>query len=122
MESERKNFFEETRDLATKYVDDRVLLIKLQAAEKAASFSSMLFKALIVGTISFFIISMISFLAGYYLSVWMGSFFYGFGLLIIIYAILLVVLLYVHKKYLHKTITDKMIELFFKNPEVTHEQ
>lgn len=122
MENERKNFFEETRELATKYVDDRVLLIKLQAAEKAATFSSLLFKGLFVATISFFIISILSFLAGYYLSVWMGSFFYGFGVLVIIYVILLVALLYAHKKYLHKTITDKMIELFFKNPEATHEQ
>lgn len=115
MEPERKNFFEETRELAAKYVDDRLLLIKLQAAEKAASFSSILFKAIAIGVILFFIISITSFLFGYYLSIWLGSFFYGFGILLLIYIIMLLVILYVHKKYLHKLITDKMVELLFKN-------
>ena len=115
MESERKNFFEETRELAAKYVDDRVLLIKLQAAEKAATFSSLLFKALVVGIIVFFIITIISFLTGYYLSIWLGSFFYGYGILLLIYLLVLFIVLYAHKKYLHKIITDKMIEFFFKN-------
>jgi membrane protein YdbS with pleckstrin-like domain len=119
METERKNFFEETRELAMKYVDDRLLLIKLQAAEKAAKFSSMLFKAIVVAVISFFILCIISFLIGYYLSEWTGSFFYGFGILIVVYIILLLVVLSAHKKYLHKKIVDKMIELFFKNTEDT---
>ena len=117
METERKNFFEETRELATKYVDDRILLIKLQAAEKAAVFSSLLFKGIVIGVIFFFIVSIVSFLIGYYLSLWTGSFFYGFGILILIYIIILFSILYFHKKYLNKMITDKMVELFFKNTE-----
>ncbi len=117
MDTERKNFFEETRDLATKYVDDRLLLLKLQAAEKAATFSSGIFKAIVVGIISLFILAIASFLFGYYLSMWMGSFFYGFGSLILLYILILIILLYAHKKYLHKFITDKMVEMFFKNPE-----
>ncbi|HEX8334854.1 MAG TPA: phage holin family protein [Segetibacter sp.] len=119
METERKNFFEETRELATKYIDDRLLLIKLQAAEKAAKFSSMLFKAIVVGVIFFFILSIISFLIGYYLSLWTGSFLLGFGILVVIYIIILLVILSAHKKYLHKKIVDKMIELFFRNTEDT---
>lgn len=121
METERKNFFEETRELATKYVDDRILLIKLQAAEKAAAFSSMLLKGLLVGVIGFFILSIISFLIGFYLSVWLGSILYGFGLLAVIYVVLLFALLYAHKKFLHAGLTDKVIELFFRKEEVTHE-
>ena len=117
METERKNFFEETRELATKYVDDRILLIKLQAAEKAATFSSILVKCIVIGVVFFFILSIISFLIGYYLSMWMGSFLYGFGVLVVIYILVLLGVLYAHKKYLHKKITDKMIELFFRNTE-----
>jgi membrane protein YdbS with pleckstrin-like domain len=117
METERKNFFEETRELATKYIDDRILLIKLQAAEKAAKFSSMLFKAVVVGIIFFFILSLISFLIGYYLSQWTGSFFYGFGILIVVYIVILLVILSAHKRYLHKKIVDKTIELFFKTED-----
>jgi hypothetical protein len=117
METERKNFFEETRELATKYIDDRILLIKLQAAEKAAKFSSMLFKAVVVGIIFFFILSLISFLIGYYLSQWTGSFFYGFGILIVVYIVILWVILSAHKRYLHKKIVDKTIELFFKTED-----
>jgi membrane protein YdbS with pleckstrin-like domain len=119
METERKNFFEETRELATKYIDDRILLIKLQAAEKAATFSSILLKGIVVGVVFFFILSIFSFLIGYYLSIWTGSFFYGFGILMVIYFIILLVVLYAHKKYMHKKITDKMIELFFSNTEDT---
>jgi uncharacterized membrane protein YqjE len=117
MEIEKKNFFEETRDLATKYVDDRLLLIKLQAAEKAATFSSMLFKGIAVGILLFFILSIISFLVGYYLSIWTGSFLIGFGILAVIYILLLVGLLIAHKKYLHKKIVDKVIELSFRETE-----
>jgi hypothetical protein len=49
----------------------------------------------------------------------MGSFFYGFGILIVIYILVLLGVLYAHKKYLHKKITDKMIERFFSNTEDT---
>jgi membrane protein YdbS with pleckstrin-like domain len=121
METERKNFFEETRELATKYVDDRILLIKLQAAEKAAAFSSMLVKAILIGVIGFFIVAIISFLLGYYLSLWTDSVLIGFGVVVLIYVVLLFILLYAHKKYLHASLTDKVIELFFKKEEVSHE-
>lgn len=117
MEAEKKNFFEETRELATKYVDDKILLLKLQSAEKAATFFSMLFKAIVASVIFFIVLAIASFLLGYYLSLWTGSFFYGFGILILIYIASLLLFLYAHKKYLHKSISDKMVELFFRNPE-----
>ena len=117
METERKNFFEETKELATKYVDDRLLLIKLQAAEKAATLSSLVFKFAVVGVICFFILAIISFLIGYYLSLWLCSYLFGFGILSALYLLILWWILYAHKKYLHQKITDKIVELFFRNTE-----
>lgn len=110
-------YFEEIQQLGTKYVEDRLLLVKLQAAEKAARLSSALVKAVVAGVLIFFILLILSFLAGYGLSIVTGSFLYGFGILAGIYVILLIVFLYAYKKSLNKYIADKAVETFFNSRE-----
>ena len=117
MEKEKTTYFEEIQQLASKYVEDRLLLIKLQAAEKAARLSSSIIKAVILAVISFFILLIISFLAGYYLSVATGSYLYGFGILACIYLALFFLVIYTHKKYFNKYITDKVIETIFSRED-----
>jgi ABC-type multidrug transport system fused ATPase/permease subunit len=127
MENEKLTYFEEIQQLGSKYVEDRLLLVKLQAAEKAAKLSSSLVKAIVAGVLVFFILLILSFLAGYGLSIITGSLLYGFGILAGIYAILLIVFLYAYKKSLNKYIADKVVETFFDkrrikkmNNDLTH--
>ena len=117
METEKKTFFEETKELAANYVEDKLLLIKLQAADQASRISSSIVKILLVATMLFFIMMIVTFLAGYYLSQWTGSFIAGFGILIALYILILMLLLYTHKKYMNKYIIDKVIQMFFNNKE-----
>lgn len=117
MENEKITYFEEVQQLGSKYIEDRLLLIKLQAAEKAAKLSSSLVKAVVAGVLIFFILLILSFLAGYGLSIITGSLLYGFGILAGIYIILLMVFLYAYRKSLNKYIADKVVETFFNSKE-----
>jgi hypothetical protein len=48
---EKENFFVEMKDMVEEYAEDRILLLKLQATEKAARVSSSLFLGIVVGAL-----------------------------------------------------------------------
>jgi fatty-acid desaturase len=113
MENEKQPYFEEVKDLAASYIEDQLVLLQLDTAEKVAQASSSIFKIAVLAMLLFFIFMILTFLAGYYLSDVMGSIFLGFGTLVIVYVILVFVLLITHKKFLDKIIVDKVIKGFF---------
>jgi len=114
---ENDGFFVQVKEVVEDYVDDRLLLLKLQATEKAAKVSSALFITVMVGFVSLVLFMIISFIAGYYLSQAVGSYPGGFGILAAVYVLLIFILLYVHKKYTGKIITDSVIKFSFDNKE-----
>lgn len=114
---ETQNFFVEVKDLVEEYVDDRILLFKLQATEKAAKASSNAFLLIAAGSLCFILLMIVSFIAGYYLSQKTGSFIIGFGILAGIYFLLIILLIFVHKKYTGKIIADKVVQFSFENKE-----
>ena len=114
---DKQSFFVDVKDLVEEYVDDRMLLFRLQLTEKAAKGSSIAFILIIVGIFSLLILMIFSFLAGYYLSKAVGSYAGGFGILAAIYLLLIVVLLYIHKKHTSKIVIDKVIKFSFENEE-----
>lgn len=115
MEPEKRSYFEEVKELAANYVEDQILLLQLDTADKAAKASSAIFKIAVLAMLLFFIFMILTFLGGYYLSQLFSSIFLGFGVLVIVYIILIFVLLYSHRKYLDKYIVDKVIKSFFSN-------
>jgi hypothetical protein len=114
---EKDSFFVQVKDMVEEYVDDRVLLLKLQATEKAAKASSTLFLGVVITFMSLVIFMILSFIAGYLLSQAVSSYPGGFGILAGIYILLVFLLVYVHKKYTAKKIIDSIIKFSFDTKE-----
>jgi len=115
MQEEKRGFFEETEELVEKYVNDRLLLLKLQAAEKTANLAALLVSGVLIAMLGFFILLFVSLMLGYWFSELTGSFFYGFGLLTLLYVILFVVLISIRKKVVNSFVENTIIRIFFDN-------
>lgn len=114
---EKEGFFADVKDMAEEYVEDRLLLLKLQATEKAAKATSFIFIAAAVGFISLVLFMIISFIAGYYLSQAVNSYPAGFAILAGIYLLLIFLLLYFNKKFIAKKISDIVVKFSFDTKE-----
>ncbi|WP_207495466.1 phage holin family protein [Aridibaculum aurantiacum] len=115
MEHDKAGFFAEVKDIAEKYVQDRLLLAKLEATEKVAGLVSKLYIIFPLAILAFFITMIASFLAGYYLSVWLGAYWAGYGIILLLYIILFFWLLYLHRSKLKHTVANKVVEAIFDN-------
>ena len=114
---EKEGFFAEVKEMAEEYVEDRLLLLKLQTTQKAAEASSFIFIALAVSFISLVLFMIISFIAGYYLSQAVDSYPGGFAILAGIYILLIFILLYFNKKFIAKKIADMVVKFSLDNKE-----
>ena len=114
---EKESFFVEMKDMLEEYAEDRLLLLKLQATEKVAKVSSSLFIAVLTGAVGLIVFMIISFIGGYYLSMAVNSYPGGFGILGGIYVLLIFILLFVHKKYTSKIVSDKIVKFSFDSKE-----
>jgi UPF0716 family protein affecting phage T7 exclusion len=114
---EKEGFFVQVKEMIEDYVDDRLLLFRLQATEKAAKASATLFITAIVGALCLILFMIISFIAGYYLSKAVDSYPGGFAILAGIYILLIFVVLWVHKKHTSKMIIDAVIKSSFNTKE-----
>lgn len=120
MDTEKQTFFEETRSMAEDYVEDRILLFKLQASEKAAKMASRLYIVLALGLLLFIVLLIITVLAGYFLAFLTDNFLVGFGIVAIIYIILIFVLYFMHKRFLGKYVMNAVIKLLFEKKDDTN--
>jgi uncharacterized RDD family membrane protein YckC len=117
MDKEKQTFFEETRKLVEDYVEDRLLLFKLQAGEKTARVVSKLYIMLAIGLLLFIILMIVTVIAGYFLAYLTGNFIVGFGIIAALYVVLIFVLYFMHKRFLGKRVMDAVIKLIFKKEE-----
>lgn len=114
---EKEGFFVELKELMQDYVEDRLLLIKLQLTEKVAKASAAIFIAVAVGFISLLVFMIISFIAGYYLSMLVHSYPGGFAILAAIYILVIMLLLFVHNRYTAKVVADKVVKFSLETKE-----
>ena len=112
MESEEK-FFSESKKKIEQYVQDRLLLLKLQTVEKGSQLVAKLFSALIIALLAFFILLFLSIMAGYFFAHLTGSLYIGFAIVASVYIILLLVVLKLRKRIIERKVTDEIIETIF---------
>ena len=118
MEETKEDFFEETYEIFRNYVDDRILLLKIQAAEKSGKLMSAFITMAVLALFTFFILLFVSIMGGYYFAEITGSTFTGFSIVAGIYVILLLVFLVVNKQILSKYIINLVIKIFFERSAV----
>lgn len=114
---EKDGFFVHVKEMVEEYVDDRLLLIKLQATEKAAKASSNLFIGVVIAFMSLILFMIFSFIAGYFLSQIVNSYPGGFAILAAIYIALIFILLFIHKKYTGQMVIDSVIKFSLESKE-----
>jgi DMSO/TMAO reductase YedYZ heme-binding membrane subunit len=117
---EKEGFFVETKEMIEEYVEDKILLLRLQLTEKAAKLSSVIFIAVVVGFLLLIVTMIISFIAGYYLSQALNSYAAGFGILAAFYVVLIIIALYMHKKKFSKSIADRVVKLSFQKNDAAN--
>ncbi|HRH47262.1 MAG TPA: hypothetical protein PLP23_00845 [Panacibacter sp.] len=110
---QEENFFDESKKAVEKYLEDRILLLKLQSVEKISVLVSLMFTGLLVALLGFFVLFFISIMGGYYFAGLTGSLFLGFGIVAAIYIILLILVIVLGKKHLTVFITNLVIKIFF---------
>jgi hypothetical protein len=111
-EEKEPGYFEQMETLLQQYVNDRILLLKLQATEKASRFGSLALIFIVIAGLVFFMLFFISIMAGYFFAELTGSLFYGFSIVTGIYVLLVVLLFLVRKRYLGPFLVNVLIRIF----------
>ena len=110
---QKEHFFAETEELVEAYIKDRLLLVKMEAAEKGAKLAVHFVTGLVLMLLSFFILLFLSIMAGYYFSGLTGSEFYGFGIIAAFYVLILVIVLLLRKRYIFPFLINFIIKTIF---------
>lgn len=110
METET-NFFAASKIALEKYIEDRILLLKLQSSAKIAELTSLMFIGFLFMNISFFIVLFLGIMAGYYFASLTGSLYWGFGIVAGIYTLMLIALILFGKNVLGKAISNLVIKI-----------
>jgi hypothetical protein len=111
-EEQETTFFKESRQQLEQYVQDRVLLLKLQMVEKVSQLIALIFTGLTLALLAFFVLLFVSIMAGYYFANVTGSLYIGFGIVAMFYIILFVLIVSLRKKVIEKHIIDAVIKIF----------
>jgi len=117
------NFFAESKDKIAEYVQDRLLLLKLDVVERGSKLIATMFTILIVALFSFFVLLFLSVMAAYLFGEMLHHIFWGFGIVAAIYIILLALIIIYRKKFIQKYIVDIIIAIVFEkaNDEIKEE-
>ncbi|MBL7931752.1 MAG: phage holin family protein [Bacteroidia bacterium] len=116
MENE-SDFFNDTYNILTNYVEDRLLLLRIRAAEKSGKLAAILIKLAVVVIFIFFILLFASLTLGYYLSQVTGSLVSGFGALTVTYLVLFLLFLLINKQFISKWVINTVIRVFFEKTQ-----
>lgn len=111
--SPQDDLLDETRKKVHQYLSDRLLLFKMDAAEKSAKIISLLLGMIVVGALLFFVMLFVSLMLGYLFAEWTGNLFYGFAMLAGLYILLLLILLVAFKQWIRPRIINKVVSIFF---------
>jgi hypothetical protein len=116
--TDKEGFFKETVRLAEEYVDERLLLLKLQTAEKTAQLVSFILIGFLVAIFAFMIMLLLTIIAAHYLADITGNWYYGYGIVTGFYVLLFLVILYLRKSLLYKFLTDSVIRMLFEKTDI----
>jgi len=117
MQPKKQGFFKDTQQLAEEYIRERLLLLKLEAAEKSARLASVAFTGIIIGVFITVILLLVSALACYLLQQLTGSWLLGFGIVIVFYILMMTVVIVFRKSLFYKNIANFVIRIFFEKNE-----
>ncbi|MFT4154705.1 phage holin family protein [Parafilimonas sp.] len=111
---EESNYFQETKQKINQYIQQRVLLLRLQAADKASRVASTVITMIIIAILLLFMLIFASITAGYWLTDLTGSLTKGFGIVALFYLIIFLFVIFFLRKTLRNFFVDRFIKLIYK--------
>lgn len=109
-----QNFFKDIRKRLQQYVQQRILLLRLQATEKVSRIASAIITSILLIVIGLFLLIFASIAAGLWLANIMGSLIAGFGIVALFYLIIFLFIIIFLKKILQNYFINKLIRLIHK--------
>jgi hypothetical protein len=114
---ENKSLFDEAKETIEQTIGDRLLLVKMETAEKVAIISGKLAILMAGGVLLFFMMFFLSIMAGYYFSQLYESLFAGFAIVAGFYLVLAILVFTVGRKYIVPKIESSIIATIFSDEE-----
>lgn len=114
---ENREYFTKLKEQLSDYVEDRLLLLKLQSADKIAVIVAGLSMGAVAAFCIFFVLLFISLAVALQLSTYFNSFLWGFGVVAIFYTLIVLVLLVFFRKTIQAAIVNKVIESILEDDE-----
>ena len=111
---EEVNYFQETKIKIDQYIKRRILLMRLQVADKASRIASGLITIIAIIVIALFVLIFASFAAGYWLADLTGSLAEGFGIVALFYLLIFLVVIFFLRRVSRNFFIDKFIKLIYK--------
>lgn len=113
MENE-DDFFSESKEKVESYINDRIMLIKLQAVEKTSRLAGAFFTIIKLGLMSVFILLFLSLTLAAFLATILGSLYWGYGIVALFYIILAIIVVAIRKKVIEKLMTNFLVNILFE--------
>ena len=111
---EEENYFQETKRRLKQYIDQRILLMRLQVTEKVSRIAAALITTFLVAVVGVFLLIFISITAGLWLADLTGSLAAGFGIVALFYFVIFLFIVLFMKKILQNFFINKFIHLLHK--------
>lgn len=113
-EQSQPNFFAQYQQKLVSYINNLLLLGRLQVASKLSKLLSMLIIWAVIAMLVSLVVLFGSFCAAYFFSELFHSDMKGFGLVALIYIVVTVVVLFLGKNKIRKFITNQTINIIFE--------
>jgi len=114
MEQSDPQFFTQYKERLFSYVNNVLLLAKLQVASKTSKLMSMMLIWAVVAILCCLVVLFGSFCAAYYFSDLFDSNMKGFGLVAIIYVVVTLIVLLTGKNLIRKFILNQIVNIIFE--------
>lgn len=122
MQNEEPSFFTESRKQIEQYIQDRLLLIKLQVAQETARFVGLFFTGLLLSVFGFCVLQFLGMMGGYWFASLTDSLYIGFGIIAAIYLVLFLLIVKFRKILIETRVGNIVVRRFFeKEKEVKNE-
>jgi hypothetical protein len=106
----RDTYFSDLKQDVQSYINDRILLVKLQAVKSAAAAGGMATVAVVILFLSFFFLLFSGLTLGFWLAYLLNSPVGAFAIVLGFYILIVVLLIVLRKKILPEWVTKKMIK------------
>ena len=114
--TDSNSFFNESKKEIENYLENRALLMKMQVISTSSRLVAKLLLGMVLGLLGFCLIFFLSFMAGYFFADLTGSLYMGYGIVVVFY-LLLFLIVYGNKKKIGNSISDSIIQVLFNKDE-----